>query len=91
MCFNSEMKTPPMTVNEEDSIARRVGPILRRHREAQHMTQEQEAKAAGLSPMCIHFIETNQRNPKIDTLERMCRPLNISLLMLLSEAANSRS
>ena len=59
---------------------------MRRHREQQHLSQEATAKAAGLSPMGIHLIETNRRSPKIDTVERICRALKTPIAVIMMEA-----
>jgi len=84
--LNDGMKNLPLPQNGPGPVSSRIGAILRRHREQQHLSQEATAKAAGLSPMGIHLIETNRRSPKIDTVERICRALKTPIAVIMMEA-----
>ena len=80
------MKNLPLPQNGPGPVSSRIGAILRRHREQQHLTQEAITLASSLSAMGIHLIETGRRSPKIDTVERICRALKIPIAVIMMEA-----
>jgi transcriptional regulator with XRE-family HTH domain len=62
-----------------------LGECIRRRRQRLGLTQEQLAKAAGLSRTELHYIEKAMRRPKFDTVLRCCVGLGINALELLAE------
>jgi DNA-binding XRE family transcriptional regulator len=82
------MRNEPLPPDPSAPISNNVGRILRRYREELGLSQEQVAHAAGVSPMCVHWVETHQRNPKFQTVEKICRALKKSLAVVVIEAAN---
>lgn len=71
---------------DENSITKRLGRIIRERREWRGMSQEDLAAAAGLSLMGIHFIETGQRKPGVDSVVRIGRALRCSASGMLADA-----
>lgn len=80
------MKNLPLPQNGPGPVSSRIGAILRRHREQQHLSQDAVAGGSGLSTMGIHLIETGRRSPKIDTVERICTALKTPIAVVMMEA-----
>lgn len=68
-------------------VTGKIGDVIRRRREALHLSQEALARAAGLTPLAVHWIETHQRYPMMDTVERIALALNTVLAVLITEAS----
>ena len=68
-------------------VTSRIGKTLRKRREELKLSQEEAARAAGISPMGLHFIETQQRYPTLDTVERLSKALNKPLAVVVVEAS----
>lgn len=80
------MKTKCLPLYGDCPVSNMIGFILRQLREAQSLTQAEVAKKAGLSLMALHFIETRQRCPKIDTVERIAISLKSKLKWVVDKA-----
>ena len=52
--------------------------VLRRHRTAAGLTQEELAEHAGLSPRGVHYLEHNGRQPYRDTVRRLANALGLA-------------
>jgi predicted transcriptional regulator len=59
-----------------------LGREIKRRREQLGWTQDTLAKAAGLSLMCIYFVEAAKRRPRYDTLKRISRALGCHVAVL---------
>jgi len=81
------MKTNLFPKDKPMPVTSRIGEVIRKRREALGMSQEELALAAGLTPLCVHLIETHQRFPKMDTAERLSTALGIPLAALVMEAS----
>lgn len=81
------MSQPNHPHDDELPITHRIGKTLRRHRLRQGRTLEDVAKAAGISPMGLHFIETQLRHPLFSTAERISQALGMNLAVVVVEAA----
>ena len=69
-----------------ESVCAQVAHILRREREGQGISMTRLAEMAGLSQGMISLVESEQRNPSLDTLMRMCLALRIELSTVLNRA-----
>lgn len=62
-----------------------VGNRIRELREKANISNSELASLAGLSQPVMYRLENNQRNADIETLEKVCAALNITLLEFLNE------
>jgi transcriptional regulator with XRE-family HTH domain len=53
-------------------------------RERRHLTQQELAKAAGVSQSTIAHIESNKKDPSISTLKKLASALDIHIAVLFS-------
>jgi transcriptional regulator with XRE-family HTH domain len=58
---------------------------IRRLREQAGLTQEVLARRAGIHRVTLGEIEAGREEPRLDTLRRLARALNVSVADLLSE------
>jgi transcriptional regulator with XRE-family HTH domain len=61
----------------------KVGDVIRKLREAQHLTQAALARRARLSRMHVIRIEGDQISPTLDTLEKVAKALGVAVRKLL--------
>jgi len=71
---------------EANQILRRLGFVLRRHRERMKLTQEAFADEHGLNRTYYSAIERGTQNLSILNVARIARALDLSLSRLLREA-----
>jgi len=64
-----------------------VGPVLRRHRLAQGLTLEVVAKAARITPVALHRLETGRASSRADTYERVAVGMGLDYDLIVHEAA----
>jgi transcriptional regulator with XRE-family HTH domain len=60
--------------------------VLRRHRDAQRLSQESLAEKADLHPTYIGMVERSLRNPTLNVSEAIAKALGIPLSQLIAEA-----
>lgn len=60
--------------------------VLKRHRAAKGMTQEELAEKADLHTTYIGLIERSLRNPSLNVVKAIADALGVSLTQLISEA-----
>lgn len=63
-----------------------IGPILRRLRISQGLTQSALAQASGIRQNYVHYIERGLRVPALDVLENVCRALGTPTSAVIAEA-----
>ena len=63
-----------------------IGPILRRIRVERGLTQLDMAALTGLRQNYIHYLERSARCPSLETMERICYSLDISVASVIMEA-----
>jgi len=63
-----------------------IGPILRRLRISQGLTQSSLAQASGIRQNYVHYIERGLRVPALDVLENVCRALGTATSVVIAEA-----
>ncbi|WP_260024137.1 helix-turn-helix domain-containing protein [Ruegeria conchae] len=59
--------------------------VLRRHRQARKLSQEELAHLAGRSMRYISLLESCRHQPTLDTLQRISGALDLSLSQLVLE------
>ena len=69
-----------------DDFSKTFAGVLKKHRVAQKISQEQLAELAGLHPTYISLIERGKRNPSIRVSHRVAGVLKIELSALIKEA-----
>ena len=72
--------------NYRESVSSHVARILREERERHPISMTRLAEMSGLSQGMISLVEHEHRNPSLDTLLRICGPLQIELSAVLSRA-----
>ena len=81
------MKTTLSPRKEMMPTTSHVGPVLRRHRERLGLTLEVVAKAAGITVVALHRLETGQACSKGDTYERVAVAMDLNYDLIVHEAA----
>ena len=71
-------------------FAKIFGEIVRKHRKARFLTQEQLAEGADLAPKMISLIERFQRNPSLNVADSIARGLMVPLWRLIKDAEDLR-
>jgi len=62
-----------------------IGAVIKNYRERVSLTQEQLAFNAGLNRGYISLLEKGQRNPKLETLQKLAKALNTPLTTIIFE------
>lgn len=70
------------------TLRKRVGRALRRHREATGMSQETFAPMADMHRTYYSSIERGVKNVTLETLERVCKALNVPMWVVLKDAGD---
>ena len=71
-------------------FAKHFGHIVRKHRKARFLTQEQLAEKSELAPKMISLIERIQRNPSVNVADSIARGLNVPLWRLVKDTEDLR-
>ena len=71
-------------------FARHFGHIVRKHRKARFLTQEQLAEKSDLAPKMISLIERFQRNPSLNVVDSIAQGLSVPLWRLIKDAEDLR-
>lgn len=71
-------------------FARRFGEVVRKHRKAAGMTQEQLAEKADLASKMISLIERFERNPTLNAADSIAQGLEIPLWQLIRDAESAK-
>lgn len=66
------------------------GHIVRKHRKARFLTQEQLAERADLAPKMISLIERRQRNPSLNVADSIARGLSVPCWRLIKDTEDLR-
>ncbi len=81
------MSIPSLPNDGPMPVTGRIGGILRKYREEQNRSQEEVARAADMSPMGLHYIETRLRSTTLNTVERISWALHKPLAVVVLEAS----
>jgi transcriptional regulator with XRE-family HTH domain len=69
----------------EGRLQRRFGRTVRRRREAQGLSQEALAEAAGLHRTYVSLLERGRRNPSLEVICAVAKGLGTSMASLVGE------
>ncbi len=72
-----------MSSTKESQYLTAFGKRVAEVRKSRGLTQEQLAEKAGLTPLTVGFIEQGRRWPRIITLHKLAKSLNVSVDELL--------
>jgi len=81
------MDRPRMPLNDPMPVTSKIGDVIRKRREQMRLTQGELAERAGLSLPAVQCIETHQRYPTMNTVERICVALQVPLAVVVTEAS----
>lgn len=70
-------------------LAVSFGQVLRHHRIAQNLTQEELADQSDLHPTYIGLIERGEKNPTLQVCFQISQGLSLNLSELIAEALNA--
>lgn len=68
------------------AICAAVAQILQKERAERNLTLAAVAAKAGLSYQMVRFVETQKRNPTLDTLLRICTAMGIDFEVVFKRA-----
>jgi transcriptional regulator with XRE-family HTH domain len=71
-------------------FAKFFGQIVRKHRKARFMTQEELAERADLAPKMISLIERLKINPTLNAADSIAQALNVPCWRLIKDTENVR-
>lgn len=71
-------------------FARHFGHIVRKHRKARFLTQEQLAEKSDIASKMISLIERCQRNPSVNVADSIAKGLNVPLWRLVKDTEDLR-
>ena len=71
-------------------FAKHFGHIVRKHRKARFLTQEQLAEKSELAPKMISLIERFQRNPSLNVADSIAQGLSVPLWRLIKDGEDLR-
>ncbi len=78
-----------MAANHRTDVRRRLGAVVRQHREAQGHSQESFADACGLHRTYVGAIERGERNVSIDNIARIAEALGVDIADLFPKTGNN--
>jgi len=71
-------------------FAKHFGYIVRKHRKARFLTQEQLAEKSDLAPKMISLVERFQRNPSLNVADSIAKGLSVPLWRLVKDTEDLR-
>jgi len=71
-----------------NDFARRFGEVVRKHRKAAGLTQEQLAEKSDLASKMISLVERFERNPSLNVANSIALGLGVPLWQLIRDADN---
>lgn len=71
-------------------FARRFGEVVRKHRKAAGMTQEELAEKADLASKMISLVERFERNPSLNVADSIAQGLDVPLWRLIRDAESAK-
>ena len=75
-----------MAANHRTDVRRRLGAVVRQHREAQGHSQESFGDACGLHRTYVGAIERGERNVSIDNIARIAEALGLDIADLFPKS-----
>jgi len=71
-------------------FARCFGEVLRKHRKARFLSQEELAERADLSSKMVSLIERLKRSPTVNVVDSIAQAMNVPLWRLVKDAEDLR-
>ena len=71
-------------------FAKHFGHVVRKHRKARFLTQEQLAEKSDLASKMISLVERLQRNPSLNVADSIARGLSVPLWRLIKDTEDLR-
>ena len=72
------------------NFARFFGEVLRKHRKARFLSQEELAERADLASKMVSFIERFERNPTVNVADSIAQAMDVPLWRLIKDAEDLR-
>jgi len=72
-------------------FARFFGEVVRKHRKARFLSQEDLAERADLASKMVSLIERFERNPTVNVADSIARAMNVPLWRLIKDAEDLRN
>jgi len=72
------------------NFARFFGQVLRKHRKARFLSQEDLAERADLASKMISLIERFERNPSLNVADSIAQAMDVPLWRLIKDAEDLR-
>jgi len=72
------------------NFARFFGEIMRKHRKARFLSQEELAERADLASKMVSLIERFERNPTVNVADSIAQAMNVPLWRLIKDAEDLR-
>ncbi len=71
-------------------FARLFGQVVRKHRKARFLSQEELAERADLASKMVSLIERFERNPTVNVADSLAQAMNVPLWRLIKDAEDLR-
>jgi transcriptional regulator with XRE-family HTH domain len=71
-------------------FARFFGQVVRKHRKARFLSQEQLAEGADIASKMISLIERFERNPTVNVADSIAKAIDVPLWRLIKDAEDLR-
>jgi transcriptional regulator with XRE-family HTH domain len=71
-------------------FARFFGQVVRKHRKARFLSQEELAERADLASKMVSLIERFERNPTVNVADSLAQAMNVPLWRLIKDAEDLR-
>ncbi len=71
-------------------FARFFGQVVRKHRKARFLSQEELAEHADLASKMVSLIERFERNPTVNVADSLAQAMNVPLWRLIKDAEDLR-
>ncbi len=68
-----------------ENFAKFFGVVVRKHRKAKGLTQEELAELADIAPKMVSFIERFERNPSLNVADSIAKGLDIPFWRLIKD------
>jgi transcriptional regulator with XRE-family HTH domain len=72
------------------NFARFFGEVVRKHRKARFLSQEELAERADLASKMVSLIERFERNPTVNVADSIAQAMNVPLWRLIKDAEDLR-
>jgi transcriptional regulator with XRE-family HTH domain len=67
-----------------------LGNVVRKHRKARFLSQEELAERADIASKMVSLIERHERNPTVNVADSIAQAMNVPLWRLIKDAEDMR-